>query len=415
MRAMRWLWRSCWYVFVFVIGFEAYAQDSLLTRAPNLQQCAHDSAVIAWKTATPQRSEIHFSADKSFERKLQSDTAATFHVLTLRKLLPEQLYHYRVLVAGRVAYESSFRTYPEPATQAQNAFAFWLLGDGGSGGPMQRAVAEQVVKLVHEDAVQFGLYLGDIVYEKGAEIAQDPHYFTPYQKILDRQVCWPALGNHDTHIDEGAPYYNNRVLPVPDTLADLWRPERWYAFTYGSALFIALDSRAPENQTQLAFLRHQLETHREAEWKFVFFHHPPYATPYTKKSKCRRMSEMDVRAAWSPTFEEFEVDFVFTGHNHSYQRSELRRDYFPEKRGVYYLVSGGGGESAHAVAQSDSACHQPPLQQAAALGETFHFAWAKIDGDTFTLRAVDVNGNVIDTFEYRKSASRASERIETEQ
>ncbi|MEK7727182.1 MAG: metallophosphoesterase family protein [candidate division KSB1 bacterium] len=394
---------------------EVHAQEAALLRAPNVQQCAHDSVVISWKTAMPQFSEIHFSTDKKYTRKLMSDTAATFHVVTLRQLKPEQLYHYRVLVAGRVAYESRFRTYPPPSASAVKPFAFWMIGDGGSGGAMQLAVAAQIEKLVNEDAAQFGLYLGDIVYDEGAEIAQDPHYFTPYQKILDRQVCWPTLGNHDTHMQDGAPYYNNRVLPVPDTLADVWHAERWYAFRYGPALFLALDSRTPEDRTQLAFLRYQLETHRELPWKFVFLHHPPYATPYTKKGKCRRMSEMDVRAAWSPVFEEFEVDFVFAGHNHSYQRSELRRDYFPEQRGVYYIVSGGGGESAHAVAQSDSVCHQPPLTQAVVQSETFHLVWARVAGNTFTLRAVDVNGAVFDTFEYQKSASTAPVRMETDQ
>lgn len=402
-------WLSIGSLAVLLFINKTSAQDSLLTRAPGLQQCAHDSAVISWKTAKPTLSEIRFSADRSFKQKVQSDTVATFHALTLRQLKAEQVYHYRVMIAGQIAYESSFRTYPKHDTKQAKPFGFWLIGDGGSGNATQRAVAQQIEKLVHAGETQFGLYLGDIVYDEGSEQAQDPHYFKPYEKILDRQVCWPALGNHDTHIDDGAPYYNNRVLPVPDTLADVWRPERWYAFRYGSALFIALDSRGPENQTQLAFLRHQLATQRDAQWTFVFFHHPPYATPYTKKGKCRRMSEMDVRAAWSPILEEFEVDFVFTGHNHSYQRSELRRDYFPEKRGVYYLVSGGGGESAHAVAQVDSACHQPPLKQAAVASETFHLVAARIEGNKFSLRAIDINGNVFDTFEFTKPRRAAKE------
>ena len=384
-----------------------------LARAPSLQQCAHDSVVISWKTSQPAFSEIHFSANQSFAQKVKSDTAATFHALALRKLEAGQRYNYRVVVAGQVAYESHFRAYPKPGASNAKPFGFWMIGDGGSGAAMQFAVRDQIQKLVDEGAVDFGLYLGDIVYDKGAEEAQDPHYFTPYQKILDQQVCWPALGNHDVHIQEGAAYYNNRVLPAPDSLADLWHPERWYAFTHGPALFIALDSRTPEDNMQLAFLRHQLATHRNLLWKFVFFHHPPYATPYLKKGKCRRMSEMAVRELWSPIFEEFEVDFVFAGHNHSYQRSELRRDFFPEKRGVYYIVSGGGGESAHAVALVDSICHRPALQQAAAQSDTFHLAQVRIDGLKLTLRAIDIEGRVFDAFEYSKSEKAEPTRIET--
>lgn len=407
--------RSCWLAAVFALGTApkvlASEQAAVkLLRAPSLQQCASDSVVISWKTDVPVFSEIHYSSNKSFRHKVRNDSAATFHVLVLRRLASERNYSYRIVSAGQVLYESRFRTYPKSAGKP---FGFWMIGDGGSGTAMQLAVRDQLQKLVNREAAQFGLYLGDIVYDQGAEEAQDPHYFLPYQKILDQQVCWPALGNHDVHIQQGAAYYNNRVLPVPDTLANLWHPERWYSFTYGSALFIALDSRTPEDRTQLAFLRHQLATHRHRLWKFVFFHHPPYATPYLKKGNCRRMSEMEVRKLWAPIFEEFEVDFVFSGHNHSYQRSKLRRDYFPQKRGVYYLVSGGGGESAHAVAATDSICHEPPLEQAAVQSETFHLVHVRIEGEKLALRAIDDQGQVFDKFEYRQTATAALTRANT--
>ncbi len=386
-----------------------------LTRAPSLQQCASDSAVLSWKTSSAVRSRIEYGLDQSYKLVAQSDTVATFHVLTLRGLASDKHYHYRVVADGQVLYTSSFQTYPLAGDRRYERFGFWAMGDGGSGEAAQMAVRDQLQKLVHAGEVDFGLYLGDIVYEDGKEEEQDPKYFTPYQKILDRQVCWPTLGNHDTHIENGAPYYRNRVLPVPDTLAAPFQPERWYAFEFGAAVFIALDSRYPKYELQWRFLKAQLQRHQSKLWKFVFFHHPPYATPYTDRHNCKRASEMLVRKHFAPLLEQYGVDMVFTGHNHSYQRSALRKDYVPESSGVYYIVSGGGGHEVRAVALSDTLCHQPRLMQAAVQSNTYHFVQVTIAGATLRLRAIDQNGKVFDTFEFRKSESFAPQRMETEQ
>ena len=385
-----------------------------LLRAPSLQQCASDSAVLSWKTDLAVMSRIEYGLHQNFTHAAQSDTPATFHVVTLRNLASDRRYFYRVVADGHVLYESEFQTYPQVGDKRYEHFSFWAMGDGGSGDAPQMAVRDQLQKLVHAGEVDFGLYLGDIVYEDGKEEDQDPKYFTPYQKILDRQVCWPALGNHDTHVENGEPYYRNRVLPVPDTLAAPFQPERWYAFTFGDAVFIALDTRYPKYELQWRFLETQLQRHRDKLWKFVFFHHPPYATPYTDRHNCKRASEMLVRKHLAPLFEKYEVDMVFSGHNHSYQRSLLRKDYVPESKGVYYLVSGGAGHEVRAVALADTTCHEPKLTQAAVQSHAYHFVQVTIAGNRLALRAIDMNGKVFDTFAYDKSETALPARMETE-
>lgn len=376
-----------------------------LTRAPSLQQCATDSAVICWKTKVTTGSVLQYSADSSFNLQISEPAATTFHTVTLRGLRADQTYHYRIVMNGRTLYASAFRAYPKPGDSRYDHFSFWAIGDGGSTGSHQMAVRDRIQALVDKGQVDFGLYLGDIVYPRGAENGQDARYFVPYQSIIDKQTCWTVLGNHDLREQEGLAYFQNRALPIPDTLADPQHGERWYAFSFGSALLIALDSSDPVNPIQTQFLRWVLEHHRDKLWKFAFFHKSPYATPYLNEEPCSHTSNMQVRENWSPLFEEYEVDAVFCGHSHTYQRSQLRKDFFPDKKGVYYLISGGGGskETDHHVNLSDSECNHPSLTQAAVKSSTYHFLQVTIASLTFSIRAIDETGQIFDTFTFTKS------------
>jgi hypothetical protein len=70
-------------------------------------------------------------------------------------------------------------------------------------------------------------------------------------------------------------------------------------------------------------------------WIFVFFHHAAYSSS--------RGGDPGIRNEWCPIFEEFEVDVVFTGHDHNYERTKVIKDHHPARRGVVYFVVGTGG------------------------------------------------------------------------
>ena len=59
--------------------------------------------------------------------------------------------------------------------------------------------------------------------------------------------------------------------------------------------------------------------------------------------------DQTVYQTWSPIFEEFEVDAVFTGHDHIYERTTVRRDFYPNNRGVVYYVVGTGGAGLYDI------------------------------------------------------------------
>jgi 3',5'-cyclic AMP phosphodiesterase CpdA len=124
----------------------------------------------------------------------------------------------------------------------------------------------------------------------------------------------------------GQPYLDAFYLPTANS-----GTERYYSFNHGKVHFIALDSNNVSS-AQTAWLRSDLTAARanNDQWIFAFFHHPGY------NSGTHHGREQSVYQNWCPVFEEFEVDAVFQGHEHIYERTSVRRDFFPNKRGVVY-------------------------------------------------------------------------------
>jgi hypothetical protein len=213
---------------------------------------------------------------------------------------------------------------------------FFVFGDCGSGSSDQIRVAG----LVESWDWDLGVLPGDIVYSSGQTSGFDPYFFVPYGPTLRRTPFYPVLGNHDVQTSNGQPYLDAFYLPSANSST-----ERWYSFDHGKVHFIGLDSNEVLTARQTIWLRYDLMTARanNAQWIFVAFHHPGYS------SGTHHGRDPDVYQNWCPIFEEFEVDAVFAGHDHIYERTTVCRDFYPNKRGVVYYVVGTGGQSLYGI------------------------------------------------------------------
>ena len=162
----------------------------------------------------------------------------------------------------------------------------------------------------------------------------------------------------------------------------------YYSFDYGNAHFIALNSNAQDapfqrGDPQTEWLIADLEAHRDATWTFVFFHHPLFRAHATRGVTPQRW-------VWQPIFDEYGVDLVINGHDHYYMRSHPIGKYQGEPgRGVYHLISGGGGAPTYPMA---------PKAHAAARRRVHHITAVDVTGDRLVGRAVDLDGNEFDAF-----------------
>jgi hypothetical protein len=144
---------------------------------------------------------------------------------------------------------------------------------------------------------------------------------------------------------------------------------------------------------QLDFLRADLAAARanpSIENIFVFLHAPLFGSS----------SGHPNNPSWRTLGREFSasgVKAVFSGHSHVYERSVPVRvdDASPDgtrddQAGTVYVTTGGGGSSLHGFGAT-------PWYSARRLA-TYHFVDVQVSGTTVTLRAIDRNGAVIDSY-----------------
>ena len=126
-----------------------------------------------------------------------------------------------------------------------------------------------------------------------------------------------------------------------------------------------------------------LEAHRDATWTFVFFYRPLFRAHATRGVTPQRW-------VWQPIFDEYGVDLVISGHDHYYMRSHPIGTYRGEPgRGVYHLISGGGGAPTYPMA---------PKAHAVAQRRVHHITAIDVTGDRLVGRGIDLDGNEFDRF-----------------
>lgn len=349
-----------------------------LVRYPYVQSCAADSIVVAWSTDVPADSVVEYGASPSLDFTVSSDDKVTLHAISLTGLAPETTYHYRVRGNGAILAEDTFRTNKLPSSAS---FSFVAFGDSGSGSDVQKQLAAVMVAADPDLAI----HTGDVVYPGGQVENYGPNFFTPYKDLIASVCIFPVTGNHDLITDKGKPYFDVFHLPANNPQGT----ERYYSYDYGNAHFVALDSliekegsafEGPDAVAMKEWLIADLSG-TDKLWKFVYLHNPPYS------SGSKHGSYLNVRKVFSPIFEQYNVDIVFSGDDHSYERTHPIREFAAEGNGVIYVVTGGGGANTRPVSKSDFTAFS---------AQKHHFVHVKVTGETLTIEAIDQHGAVFD-------------------
>jgi len=366
----------------------ALCPAATLLRSPYLQSVGADRATILWVTREPVEAVVEYSSDgklwqrapataRSFTTKGSGETRYQ-HQADLRGLQPGTLYHYRV-VAGDALLRDGLRF----RTASSGPFSFLVLGDSGTGSPAQAQVAR---RMLAEESASLVLHVGDLCQDDGSLDRLEAHYFNVYAPLMSRVPFFPALGNHDYGTDLAAPYLFVHVLPAPGV------PEsdrgRYYSFDWGDAHFISLDSNLLIHPAITARMLDWLESdlaRTRAFWKIAFFHHPPYPSGHHLNDPISAR----VREQILPVLERHGVQVVFSGHEHSYQRSKpLRHGAVVEPgRGTVYFITGGGGADLHALGV------RPEL---AVAEQVHHYLRVDVEGWRMSIAAIAADGRVVD-------------------
>ena len=88
--------------------------------------------------------------------------------------------------------------------------------------------------------------------------------------------------------------------------------ETCYYIDYQDVRIVALDSNRKQEE-QISWLRNVLSNNPN-RWTILTFHHPMF-------SPARDRDNKELRNLWKPIIDEFKVDLVLNGHDHSYSRT----------------------------------------------------------------------------------------------
>ena len=250
---------------------------------------------------------------------------------------------------------------------------FAVIGDSGRWSVEQRETAAQLWAQREKFPFDFVLMLGDNNYGDGSPESYKVRFEGPYKPLLDADVkFYAALGNHDAGPQWQYPLFN-------------MGGHRYYSFEHSSGVlpplvgdrvrFFAADTVNLDGDQLVWLDRHLSES--KAGWKIVYMHHPLYS------SGRYAFSSAVLRRTLEQSLIEHEVDVVFAGHEHLYERM------IPQS-GVMYFVNGAAGS----VRTGDL---RPSSYQAKGYDKDLSFMLIEIAGDTMYFQTINRLGETVDS------------------
>jgi hypothetical protein len=342
---------------------------------------------------------------------------ARYHTATMRDLIPDTLYAYRVGDGETWSEWFQFRT----ASDAREPFSFVYFGDA------QNDVMSLWSRVVRASALKapdmaFMIHAGDLINRA--------HRNTEWGEWFEAgaflHAMFPAIatpGNHETD-----PYNLQEAALGTEHLSIWWQPqfafpdngpegidaETAYYIDYQGVRIISLNSTT-DREAQSAWLDRVLAENPH-EWAIVTHHHPVYSASEGRDNE-------GLRAAWKPIYDKHGVDLVLQGHDHAYARgrsttwaasaaenvtggANLRDD----ETGTVYVVSVSGRKMYDL--KPDGWEGYEGVDRDRAAENTQLFQVISVDGDRLRYQAFTPTGQLYDAFELVKQEGRPNRFIE---
>ena len=366
---------------------------------PYLNNVTETSISIVWETDRPADFIIEYGKQIPFDKKLEVTSQkietepqlpeSNIHKITLQNLEPETPYFYNIKAKAFDGSEmqSGNLTF-STAIKNDKPFSFGVVGDTEA----RPHVNDQVSKLLWDERPNFLLIVGDLTDGgvRDHKFEWNYEYFQGMTQLASRVPVFPVAGNGE---DDLFWYDRYHVLPAA---------EGFYSFRYGNAEFFMLNSNVPEDFApggkQYKWLEEKLKR-STAHWKFVAHHHAPYSSDdddYGDSWKnSTPMGDLSIRKI-VPLYERYNVDMVFFGHLHTYQRTlPIKNNTVDNHNGIIYVQGGGGGGNLEDFAPSRA-------WFSAKTYRGHHYFTVTISSNELSFRMYDTSGKLKDYLELKK-------------
>lgn len=132
-----------------------------------------------------------------------------------------------------------------------------------------------------------------------------------------------AIGNHDSSNYNYSNHFNNPnsfdITSETDTTytAGHTKAGSDYYYRYGDALYIVLDTNNYNCATHENVIKKAISENKDATWRIVCIHQDIYGSGYDHSDS----DGIVLRTQLTPIFDEYDIDAVLQGHDHTYSRS----------------------------------------------------------------------------------------------
>ena len=371
----------------------------------NLTPSPATSVAVNWRTSLPAENSYVQVAEAdpgpdleasarvvtgSSERFMSDQSGARYHSAVMDGLQSGTQYAYRVGDSTHWSEWNHFTT----AEAGEAPLSFLYFGDAQNDikSLWSRAIRGAYAKMPEAD---FMLHAGDLINRSDRD-HEWGEWFYAGGWIYGMMPSVATPGNHEY----------GRTLLGGRELSPHWRPtfnlpangpeefpETVYYVDYQGTRVISLDSPAflrdsTEAREQMDWLRGLLADNPN-NWTVVTMHHPVYSSSLGRDNA-------ELREGLQPIFEEFGVDLVLQGHDHTYGRGTnlpIGSGAQPTIDGPIYVVSVSGPKMYDLGLEEW-------MQRAASNTQLYQLI--RIDGDTLNFTAYTVTGEAYDAFELRK-------------
>lgn len=338
--------------------------DLAFQTGPIIAAAGTDFLTITCRTTLPAAVMLKLTEPASDEPKSYSSPAGYMHSIKIEGLKPGSAYQYSLTAAVPESKQSiSTDTYSVKTIPTGNTLFFAATGDSRSNPKLWGQNADAIAAA----KPAFVVHTGDLVVNGVMDALWDEQFFTPAKQLCATVPFYPVLGNHERQ----CPLFD-RLFATP-AKAHNWQQQ------IGPVLLVGIDREQTTwtvDGPEAKWLEDVLKS-SQARFIFVMSHYPAWSSGRHGNDKVT----LDVIF---PLLEKYNVTAMIAGHDHIYERSE------PGK-GTTMLVAGGGGAPLYDAAHAKDNPHSKVFKS---VNNYLLFA---VEGDTCTMRALDLQGQQIDT------------------
>jgi len=368
-----------------------------IVRGPYLSTPGEDSkgygVRLNWETDLPAQGSVEvIRADAPDIRPpvtvVRTHNSATRQSVSIEGLAASATYRYTLsATAGNSDVASSGPTTFKTPAGREAPFRFAVYGDMRYPGHVaHRTIVEALVR----EAPALVFNTGDLT-DVGSEESNWQKYFEITAPMGAITPVVPALGNHDADRHGlGAPIAWS-LFGVPAK-----GPPGWTSLDLGGVHFVILSTNEMRNPAQRDWLREDLARarRRHARAIFAFCHEGPW-------SHALHAGESIMVHDYAPILAAAQVDVLFSGHDHIYERGVG----VTPAGNLDYVVSGGGGAPLYNP-RCQAASGPPPVNvpgalppcppSVAVLTNTYHYIMVEVGPEAVTLCPKHPDGSAVE-------------------